>query len=100
DTPPAPTLSLHDALPICTLFTSLQQAFVNLRSGRAGKLPRPIRPAEMESRLGPAERAMLDQALACSVVGDPQAVRAGLKAFIERSEEHTSELQSRENLVC
>ena len=68
-----------------TLFTSLQQAFVNLRSGRAGKLPRPIRPAEMETRLGPAERAMLDQALACSVVGDPQAVRAGLKAFIERT---------------
>ncbi len=61
------------------LFTSLQQAFVSLRLGRPGKLPAPV-PGYGE-RLSPGERAMLDQALACSIVGSAEVVRRGLETF-------------------
>jgi luciferase family oxidoreductase group 1 len=62
------------------LFSSLQQAFVNLRSGRPGKLPPPV--DDFESRLAPPQRALLASALSCSVVGAPETVRRGVAAFI------------------
>jgi luciferase family oxidoreductase group 1 len=65
------------------LATSMQQAFVNLRSGRPGKL-QPPRPAYLES-LGPQEAGMLDQVLSCSAIGSPATVRRGLEAFIART---------------
>jgi luciferase family oxidoreductase group 1 len=63
------------------LFSSLQQAFLNLRRGRPGKLPAPV--DDMESQLDPYGRAMLADALACSVVGGPETVRNGLQAFLK-----------------
>ncbi|MBV9748920.1 MAG: LLM class flavin-dependent oxidoreductase, partial [Acetobacteraceae bacterium] len=65
------------------LFTSLQQAFVNLRSGRAGKLPPPSE--ETVQRYDPRWRAMLDSSLACSIVGGPETVQQGLQAFADRT---------------
>ncbi|MDI3306871.1 MAG: LLM class flavin-dependent oxidoreductase, partial [Acetobacteraceae bacterium] len=65
------------------LFSSLQQAFVNLRSGRPGKLPPPVE--DFEARLDPRARAMLDHALACSIVGAPETVRRGLQDFAART---------------
>ena len=65
------------------LATSLQQAFVNLRTGRPGKLP-PPRPGYTES-LGPQERAVLENVLSCSAIGAPDTVRRGLQAFVERT---------------
>ncbi|XXY47131.1 LLM class flavin-dependent oxidoreductase [Sorangium sp. So ce269] len=65
------------------LWTSLQQAFINLRRGRPGPLPPPVEGYERE--LGPMERAGLEQALSCSAVGSPETVRRGLEAFIERT---------------
>jgi luciferase family oxidoreductase group 1 len=65
------------------LATSLQQAFVNLRSGRPTKLPPPM-PGYLD-KLGPAERALLDNVLSCSAIGSPETVRRGLLAFIERT---------------
>jgi luciferase family oxidoreductase group 1 len=62
------------------LFSSLQQAFLNLRRGRPGKLPPPV--DDFESGLDRYGRTMLADALACSVVGGPQAVREGLHAFV------------------
>ena len=64
----------HDA-EAQLLFSSLQQAFVNLRSGRPGKLPPPVE--DYEETLDPMARAMLDQALSCAVVGSPATVRQG-----------------------
>ena len=64
------------------LFTSVQQAFVNLRTGRAGKLP-PPRPGYAEA-LDAGARSMIDQALSCSAVGSPETAKAQLNAFIER----------------
>ncbi|HEY0995249.1 MAG TPA: LLM class flavin-dependent oxidoreductase [Gemmatimonadaceae bacterium] len=65
------------------LFTSLQQAFVNLRSGRPGPLPPPV--DDLEERLSPADRLTLGEMLACSVVGSPDAVRQGLTEFVART---------------
>ena len=65
------------------LATSMQQAFVNLRTGRPGPLPAPL-PGYRDSL--PAEgRAMLDQVLSCSAVGVQETVRARLAAFVERT---------------
>ncbi len=65
------------------LFSSLQQAFVNLRSGRPGKLPAPVK--NYVNSLDPVAKSMLDQALSCAVVGAPSTVKKGLNAFIERT---------------
>ncbi|WP_437289788.1 LLM class flavin-dependent oxidoreductase [Sorangium sp. So ce406] len=65
------------------LWTSLLQAFVNLRRGRPGPLPPPVDGFERE--LGPLERAGIEQALSCSVVGSPETVRRGVEAFIART---------------
>lgn len=65
------------------LFTSLQQAFVRLRTGRPGKLPAP-QPGYGES-LDPYARSMLENALACSVVGGPDTVRKGLEELVART---------------
>ena len=65
------------------LFTSLQQAFINLRSGRPGPLPPPvddITPFFTDPRI----KQMLDSALSCAIVGGPQTVKNGLAAFIAR----------------
>ena len=63
--------------------TSMQQAFVNLRSGRPSRLPPPVR--DYASHLAPAEKALLDSVLSCSAIGAPHTVRASLNAFIERT---------------
>ena len=65
------------------LFSSHQQSFVNLRSGRPGKLPTP-KEGFYES-LDPHARAMIDHSLACTIVGGPDAVRRGLRDIIERT---------------
>ncbi|PZW46821.1 luciferase family oxidoreductase group 1 [Humitalea rosea] len=62
------------------LYSSLQQAFVNLRTGRPGKLPAP-REGFAEG-LDPRLQAMLDQSLSCSIVGGPETVRQGLRDFV------------------
>jgi luciferase family oxidoreductase group 1 len=61
------------------LFTSLQKAFLNLRSGRPGQLPPPD-PDLMRS-LHPVEQVMLRETLAYAVVGSPERVRQGLERF-------------------
>ncbi|MFL5253070.1 MAG: LLM class flavin-dependent oxidoreductase, partial [Rhodopila sp.] len=66
------------------LFSSLQQAFLNLRRGRPGKLPPPV--DDMDSRIDPMGRAMLADALACACVGSPATIRRQLDAFIARTQ--------------
>ena len=65
------------------LATSMQQAFVNLRSGRPAKLPPPL-PGSFE-KAGPAERALLDSVLACTAIGAPSSVYQKINAFIART---------------
>lgn len=63
--------------------TSMQQAFVNLRSGTPSTLPPPV--ADYLERIGPQQRALLDQVLTCSAIGSPATVQARIQAFIERT---------------
>ena len=65
------------------LATSMQQAFVNLRSGRPTQLPPPV-PGFYE-QVGPAERALLDSVLACTAIGAPNTVREKMAEFVERT---------------
>jgi luciferase family oxidoreductase group 1 len=65
------------------LMTSVQQAFLNLRRGRAGPLQPPV--DGFEQGLHPMELAMLNDALACTAAGSPQTVRRGLESFIART---------------
>jgi luciferase family oxidoreductase group 1 len=65
------------------LATSMQQAFVNLRSGRPSQLPPPL--AGYDTQLAPAARAMLADVLASSAIGSRDAIRTVLAAFIDRT---------------
>jgi luciferase family oxidoreductase, group 1 len=90
---PSETLSAPYAMPCLNvfaadtdeearrLFTSVQQAFINLRSNRPGLLPSPV--DSMEGRWSEFERAGVEHALRYSVIGAPETVRAGLESFIE-----------------
>jgi len=61
-------------------FTSLQQAFINLRRGMPGQIPPPI--DDIDAFCPPAERAGVDYALSFSVVGSYETVERGLASFI------------------
>ncbi len=65
------------------LASSWQQAFVNLRSGRPGRLPPPVH--GYRQRIGAAENALLDSVLSCAAIGAPQTVREGVEAFVART---------------
>src|SRR5439155_23480772 len=83
------TLSLHDALPI-SIFD-----LMNRRFGRRRNLP-PVTPATMVRRCKPIPSARRPAAIVfastAQIVFPVQTTG--------RSEEHTSELQSRGHLVC
>src|SRR5207248_9180180 len=97
--PPLPTLSLHDALPICA-----QVAVPGLSTyGVTGK------PGDAK---GPNDRAQLWEPRAYvravprlfehlrKQVGDEVELLHDMHERVPRSEEHTSELQSPYDLVC
>src|SRR5690606_41666901 len=93
-TPPTATstLSLHDALPICALVAAVAGAGFGL-----------LRAARRVERKG-ARRLWTAAALLLSAAFTALSIIAylgmGVSPSSSRSEEHTSELQSRENLVC
>src|SRR5690606_39792664 len=78
------TLSLHDALPI-----SVEGYPITGRAGEQGV------PGDREEVGEPAGLSSIE-----SDAWPPHAVPGGIALDPLRSEEHTSELQSRENLVC
>src|SRR5690606_39515383 len=93
------TLSLHDALPIC-----LVHARPSVNAQRAET---EARAAWTQSCLGPcgSARASVPAEYQDLDSRDPRWANANARRCREkqntpRSEEHTSELQSRENLVC
>src|SRR5690606_42165350 len=89
------TLSLHDALPISEdLFHGLAP-WLNRLPGRLLHV----------NVLGSAVFAAVSgsSAATCATIGKislPELSKRGYDERAARSEEHTSELQSRENLVC
>src|SRR5690606_40416941 len=94
------TLSLHDALPISRLFIS-GIVKVPVPTTFAVELPEmlPINPLETtETCAGPPRRCPM-RPTARSMKNCPSPLAFRNEANRMRSEEHTSELQSRENLV-
>src|SRR5947209_15094362 len=73
------TLSLHDALPIC---------------GGVRRTPELLG----QLKMGAGERGIQSDRLA--ILRDRSFAVAAARALAARSEEHTSELQSRQYLVC
>jgi len=65
------------------LATSWQQSFVNLRTGRPGRLPPPVE-GYVEA-LPPQGRELLDHVLSCAAIGAPDTVADQVRAFIERT---------------
>src|ERR1700753_3924163 len=61
------------------LATSMQQAFVNLRTGRPSQLPPPV--AGYANQLPPPAKAMLDEVLSCSAIGSRGTGPARLHGF-------------------
>src|SRR5690606_42034554 len=82
-TPEIYTLSLHDALPICLM-----------RRERAV----PANPARLRFARSPRQATITACHCVLCAAGSPRRAPPGRSP--SRSEEHTSELQSRENLVC
>src|SRR5436309_6140900 len=91
--PPRSTL-----FPYTTLFRSLRPADRALREPRSGGRGDDADPArDVRARPGPARR---ERARAGARSDRPAQRRPPRDRARPRSEEHTSELQSRENLVC
>jgi luciferase family oxidoreductase group 1 len=65
------------------LFMSLQQAFINLRRGRPGLLPPPIKPEDAD--WSEVEMAGVAHALRYSAVGSGETVRRWLESFIRET---------------
>ncbi|HEY8591285.1 MAG TPA: LLM class flavin-dependent oxidoreductase [Sphingomicrobium sp.] len=65
------------------LATSVQQAFVALRTGQPGKLPPPK--ANYLDELGSHARSVLDDVLSCSAIGTVEEVGAKVRSFVEQT---------------
>jgi luciferase family oxidoreductase group 1 len=65
------------------LATSLQQAFVALRTGQPGKLKPPM--PDYADSLPFEQRASLDHLLSCSAIGSAATVKAATEAFVART---------------
>jgi len=59
----------------------VQQQFINLRRGAPTPLPPPV--DSMEGRWTDSERAMVHHTLRYAVVGAPDTVRTGIRAFLQ-----------------
>ncbi|HRD98392.1 MAG TPA: LLM class flavin-dependent oxidoreductase [Rubrivivax sp.] len=92
------------------LFTSIQQRFVGMQRGQRGPLPRPISPETLDTLWTPQERVAVQQMLAASAVGSPDAVRAQLQSIVDQTaadelivasavHEHAARLRSYELLA-
>lgn len=64
--------------------SSMQQAFVQLRTGRPGKLPPPV--AGYREQLPPSAQAMLADVLSASTIGIQADVERDLAAFLQRTD--------------
>lgn len=65
------------------LASSMQQAFVNLRSGRPSQLKPPVK--NYVSTLGSQELAILEQTFTSTAIGSPKKVRKEIEDFIVRT---------------
>src|SRR5690606_40610097 len=91
-------VSLHDALPISGVTARVASRFARQQGARKVIVGAPVCAAETADLL----RREVDQVICLEEPSHFFAVGNFYRDFsqLSRSEEHTSELQSRENLVC
>jgi luciferase family oxidoreductase group 1 len=65
------------------LASSMQQSFVSLRTGNPRQMPPPVE--GYRASLPPSHTAMLDSVLSASAIGAANTVKAGVAAFIDRT---------------
>lgn len=65
-------------------FTSIQQAFVDIRRGTPDRIKPPI--DDIDTYCSAREKAQIDQALSRAVVGAAETVEAGLRRFIAETQ--------------
>ena len=63
--------------------TSMQQSFINLRSGHPSRLPAPVN--GYLNSISPQQKALLEHVRSCSAIGSHATVLRELNAFIERT---------------
>src|SRR5690606_42076829 len=93
-------LSLHDALPIFVLLSISRYGYEVLRTAAQGRAQLPAPAIETMNPVGELSlflHFVFFTSLAVLLANPPLAPGS---PWVPRSEEHTSELQSRENLVC
>lgn len=66
------------------LASSMQQSFVSLRTGNPRQMPPPVE--GYRASLPPSHTAMLDSVLSASAIGAANTVKAGVAAFIDRTD--------------
>ncbi|HEY4246832.1 MAG TPA: LLM class flavin-dependent oxidoreductase [Lacunisphaera sp.] len=66
------------------LFTSMQQSFVNLRRGKPGLLPTPVR--SMDGRWNEVEQRGVEHAFSEAIVGSPSTIKTRLQRFLARTQ--------------
>src|SRR5690606_40820515 len=93
--PELSTLSLHDALPICLIKQIQYQSSAKAVYSQAGEHQAACGIGWWQVVTSYVDDAAFDQEIRIEGIRSPLAVYDD-----PRSEEHTSELQSRENLVC
>lgn len=64
------------------LRSSQMLAFARLRTGRPGKLPRPV--TDLSAEIAAPVLAQVEQALSCSATGAPETIRRELSVLVER----------------
>src|SRR5207302_3316773 len=99
-TPDVYTLSLHDALPISLMRRMRKESFTLRTSTSAEEALRILAHSQIDLVVSDMHMAAMSglQFLSIVAANHPKCIRIMLTG--QRSEEHTSELQSRENLVC
>lgn len=65
------------------LASSAQQSFVNLRTGRPGRLPPPV--ADYLENASPEIRALIHHVLSCSAIGDLDTVAQQMHEFVQHT---------------
>lgn len=76
------------------LASSLQQSFVNLRTGKPGKLPPPV--PDYLKNASPQIQSLLDSVLSCAAIGSPATVAEQIAEFIDTT--HADELMITSNI--
>src|SRR5690606_41385312 len=88
------TLSLHDALPISMFKKTKRSVNFSVNIDYSNKIPRLDFIEMMEDSYETSIIDYLADEFTKDILSNPDQIKS------KRSEEHTSELQSRENLVC